>query len=61
MADSKKSSTPSGFEEAPQAPFEGAPLSGDVSAWADEISQEASKAKNANARVQQTFQSNREQ
>ena len=30
-----------GFEEAPQAPLSGEPLSGDISAWADEIAQEA--------------------
>lgn len=41
MAKTPKS--PSGLEEAPQAAFEGAPLSGDVSSWADEISAEAAK------------------
>jgi excinuclease ABC subunit B len=41
MSDSKKTSGPSGFEEAPQAPFEGKPLSGDISAWADEIEEES--------------------
>ncbi|MEM1381866.1 MAG: excinuclease ABC subunit B, partial [Pseudomonadota bacterium] len=41
MSDSKKSDLPSGFEEAPQAPFEGAPLSGDISAWAEEIAAES--------------------
>ena len=34
-------SDPDGFSEAPQAPFEGKPLSGDVSAWAEEIEAEA--------------------
>ena len=38
MSDSKKNS---GFEEAPQAPFEGKPLSGDISSWAEEIDQQA--------------------
>ncbi|WP_336056952.1 excinuclease ABC subunit UvrB [Nitratireductor sp. CH_MIT9313-5] len=33
----------SGFEEAPQAEFEGAPLSGSISDWADEIAREAEK------------------
>ncbi|MEM9332892.1 MAG: excinuclease ABC subunit UvrB [Pseudomonadota bacterium] len=32
-----------GFEEASQAPLTGVPLSGSVSAWADEISEEAAK------------------
>ena len=32
---------PSGFGEAPQPAFEGAPLSGSVSGWADEIAREA--------------------
>ncbi len=41
MSDSKKTSSPSGFEEAPQAQFEGKPLSGDISAWADEIEEES--------------------
>ncbi|MFD0915825.1 excinuclease ABC subunit UvrB [Pseudahrensia aquimaris] len=34
---------PSGFEEAPQAPFEGKALSGEVSSWAEEIAREAEK------------------
>ncbi|MEL6504192.1 MAG: excinuclease ABC subunit UvrB [Pseudomonadota bacterium] len=38
MAKSKRSQ---GFEEAPQAPFEGAPLSGDISSWAEEIAKDA--------------------
>ena len=33
-----------GFEEAPQAEFTGAPLSGPISGWADEISHAAEKA-----------------
>ena len=46
MASSGKSSSagkgkPPGFSEAAQADFEGAPLSSDIGAWADEISQEA--------------------
>ena len=32
---------PGGFEEAPQTPFEGAPLSGPVSGWAEQIEREA--------------------
>jgi excinuclease ABC subunit B len=42
MAKSPKSSAPStGFEEAPQAPFEGAPLSGSVSDWVKQLEAEA--------------------
>ena len=55
MTDSKKTSRPSGFEEAPQAPFEGAPLSDDVSAWADEISQEASKSEALSGNEEETL------
>ena len=39
----------SGFGEAPQAEFEGVPLSGPVSGWADEIAREAGKATKARA------------
>ncbi|MBA91985.1 MAG: excinuclease ABC subunit B [Phyllobacteriaceae bacterium] len=38
---SKKTGKPSGFGEAPQAPFEGAPLTGDIAGWAAEIAREA--------------------
>jgi len=42
MAKSPKSSAPSNaFEEAPQAPFEGAPLSGSVSDWVKQLEAEA--------------------
>ena len=46
MSSSDKSKAGSGFSESPQAPFEGAPLSGGkdgvgIEGWADEISQEA--------------------
>ena len=41
MALSDKKNTPSGFSEAPQVPFEGAPLSSNVSSWAEDISKEA--------------------
>ncbi|KQW26951.1 excinuclease ABC subunit B [Rhizobium sp. Root274] len=42
MAKSPKSSAPStGFEEAPQAPFEGAPLSGSVADWVKQLEAEA--------------------
>ena len=34
---------PGGFEEAPQAPFEGTPLSGPVSGWAEQIAREAER------------------
>ena len=34
---------PGGFAEAPQAPFEGAPLTGSISDWAEQIAQEAAK------------------
>ncbi|MBB4187585.1 excinuclease ABC subunit B [Sinorhizobium terangae] len=37
----KKSSTPSGFEEAPQAPLSGTPLSGNVSDWVKQLEAEA--------------------
>ncbi|WP_026622134.1 excinuclease ABC subunit B [Ensifer sp. WSM1721] len=38
---SKKSSAPSGFEEAPQAPLSGTPLSGNVSDWVKQLEAEA--------------------
>ena len=38
FADASERLTP-GFAEAPQAPFEGAPLTGPLSGWADEIAQ----------------------
>ncbi|PHP64845.1 excinuclease ABC subunit B [Zhengella mangrovi] len=41
---SKKTGKPSGFEEAPQAPFEGAPLTGDIAGWAAEIAREAEQS-----------------
>jgi excinuclease ABC subunit B len=42
MAKTPKSSAPStGFEEAPQAPFEGAPLGGSVSDWVKQLEAEA--------------------
>ncbi|MEL6967875.1 MAG: excinuclease ABC subunit UvrB, partial [Pseudomonadota bacterium] len=43
MAESSKkpAARPDGFGEAPQAPFEGQPLSGDISSWADEIAKES--------------------
>jgi excinuclease ABC subunit B len=37
----KKSPSPDGFEEAPQAPFEGAPLSGSVSDWVKQLESDA--------------------
>lgn len=37
----KKSSAPSGFEEAPQAPLSGTPLSGNVSDWVKQLEAEA--------------------
>ncbi len=37
----KKSPAPTGFEEAPQAPFEGAPLSGSVADWVKQLELEA--------------------
>ncbi len=37
----KKSPDPTGFEEAPQAPFEGAPLSGSVSDWVKQLEADA--------------------
>ncbi|MCG5474615.1 MAG: DEAD/DEAH box helicase family protein, partial [Sinorhizobium fredii] len=37
----KKPSTPNGFEEAPQAPLSGTPLSGNVSDWVKQLEAEA--------------------
>ena len=37
----KKSPAPSGFEEAPQAPFEGTPLSGGVADWVKQLEADA--------------------
>ena len=37
----KNTSAPSGFEEAPQAPFEGAPLSGSVADWVKQLEADA--------------------
>ncbi|KAA1178777.1 excinuclease ABC subunit UvrB [Rhizobium tropici] len=37
----KKSPAPTGFEEAPQAPFEGAPLSGSVADWVKQLEADA--------------------
>ncbi len=49
MAHSNKTnsdtSRPEGFEEAPQAPLEGIPLTSDVASWAEEIEQEAKAPK----------------
>ncbi len=44
MAKSPKN--PAGFEEAPQKPLSGEPLSGSVSDWAEEIAQEAQRGEN---------------
>ena len=41
MSDNKKSDRLTGFEEAPQAPFKGAPLAGDIASWAEEIAAES--------------------
>ncbi len=38
---SSKNTKPSGFEEAPQQPLEGVPLTADISSWADEIERES--------------------
>ncbi|MFM2281909.1 MAG: hypothetical protein RLZZ444_4140 [Pseudomonadota bacterium] len=46
MARSPKN-PPSGFEEAPQSPFEGEPVSGSVSDWVRQMEQEAEKAQRA--------------
>ncbi|MGV8936942.1 MAG: excinuclease ABC subunit UvrB [Allorhizobium sp.] len=40
----KSSTTPGGFEEAPQTPFEGAPLTGTVSDWVKQLESEAESA-----------------
>ncbi|WP_081158199.1 excinuclease ABC subunit UvrB [Ensifer aridi] len=40
-SDPKKSSAPSGFEEAPQSPLSGTPLSGNVSDWVKQLEAEA--------------------
>lgn len=47
MAKSPKNA-PTGFEEAPQAPFEGEPLSGSVSDWVKQLEREAEEASRAN-------------
>jgi excinuclease ABC subunit B len=47
----KKSSAPGGFEEAPQAPLSGTPLSGNVSDWVKQLESEAEAS---------TFESRRE-
>ncbi|AGA06883.1 excinuclease ABC subunit UvrB [Sinorhizobium meliloti] len=47
----KKSSAPDGFEEAPQAPLSGTPLSGNVSDWVKQLESEAEAS---------TFESRRE-
>ena len=41
MSDSKKTTPRSGFSEAPQAPFEGAKLSLDITSWSEEIETES--------------------
>ncbi|MHC5307850.1 excinuclease ABC subunit UvrB [Bartonella sp. LJL80] len=41
-----------GFGERPQAPFEGVPLSGDISNWAAEINQQAEKPEKKPAKLQ---------
>ncbi|MEM1040555.1 MAG: excinuclease ABC subunit UvrB [Pseudomonadota bacterium] len=56
MVDSSKkpsstSDRASGFEEAPQAPFEGKPLSTDIASWAEEIAREGDAAPVADAVV----------
>ena len=38
---------PSGFEEAPPAPFEGEPLSGSVSDWVKQLEREAEQQSRA--------------
>ncbi|MBB1250887.1 excinuclease ABC subunit UvrB [Rhizobium sp. G21] len=43
----KAPKNPSGFEEAPQASFEGAPLSGSVADWVKQLEQEAEQASRA--------------
>ena len=42
-ADASEPLARGGFAEAPQAPFEGAPLAGGVSDWAEQISREAER------------------
>ncbi|HMQ58919.1 MAG TPA: DEAD/DEAH box helicase family protein, partial [Rhizobiaceae bacterium] len=45
MSDSRKRPPrPSGFEETPQAPFEGAPLTGDITDWVAQIEREAEQS-----------------
>ena len=43
MTSKGKNDDPKGFEEAPQKPLDGEPLTGPVSEWADEIAREARK------------------
>jgi excinuclease ABC subunit B len=40
---SSESRSTNGFEEGPQTPFDGVPLSGEISSWAEEIEAESSK------------------
>ncbi len=44
------SKNPTGFEEAPQAPFEGAPLSDNISSWAEEMQKMAEAETEPNRR-----------
>jgi excinuclease ABC subunit B len=48
--DSKK---PSGFEEVPQSPLSGEPLSGNISGWVDEVSEAAEKSEKSKEKIKQ--------
>ncbi len=45
MSKNDEKSRPAGFAEAPQKPLDGAPVSGPIGDWANEISRQASKSK----------------
>ncbi|MBU2145405.1 MAG: excinuclease ABC subunit UvrB [Alphaproteobacteria bacterium] len=49
----KSSRKDSGFEEAPQAEITGAPLTGSISDWAEQIAEEASKPQPKTKKIQQ--------
>ena len=47
-----KSKNPPGFEETPQAPLKGSPISGPVSQWAEDLQSEASIGESGGTRVE---------
>ncbi|MEP1206773.1 MAG: excinuclease ABC subunit UvrB [Rhizobiaceae bacterium] len=51
MAETDKTSKKTGFEEAPQAPLTGTPLSGNIASWAEEIEAESTPQKTKPAKA----------